>query len=284
VFGSGIGVGAPAYTPPRLPEFASWKISCTMPKNHKINYVPSIDGLRAVAVLMVMAYHLDRHLLPGGFVGVDIFFVISGFVVMLSIYQHRFNSIFELVSYFYARRLTRIAPALIFMLLVVSLASTSFIPSAWLSDTNSKTALYAFFGVSNLLLYDQSENYFDPRTDFNPFVHTWSLGIEEQFYLVFPLMIMLLVLNRFRYRATVSLAIAVFLSVSSLMACAILTPSYPLFSFFRNTNAVLGTWAWGCSSRIERVMDPSPRIDATIRIRIARLVGATPTWLMHHPV
>ncbi len=149
-------------------------------------YVPHIDGLRAIAVLSVILYHLNGRLLPGGFAGVDVFFVISGFVVSGSVSRLERISFPRFLEYFYARRLFRIAPALIVCLIVTALALDMFVPPAWLSGTNQKTGLAAFFGLSNFVLATSGNDYFSPRVDYNPFTHTWSLGVEEQFYLVFP--------------------------------------------------------------------------------------------------
>src|SRR5262249_54145250 len=85
-------------------------------------YFPAVDGLRALAVLTVMAFHLNEDVLPGGYVGVDIFFVISGFVVTASIAHRRFETLPSLLSYFYARGVTRILPALLVSLIVTSIA------------------------------------------------------------------------------------------------------------------------------------------------------------------
>jgi peptidoglycan/LPS O-acetylase OafA/YrhL len=160
-------------------------------------YVPEIDGLRAIAVGTVMTYHLNftASLLPGGFVGVDIFFVISGYVVSASLGRDAGRSLLDLLQRFYSRRILRIVPALLACLLATIAASILFIPNAWLSDTNYKTALYAFFGMSNFVLLG-ADSYFSPRPEFNPFTHTWSLAVEEQFYLFFPLIFF--VWNRFK--------------------------------------------------------------------------------------
>jgi peptidoglycan/LPS O-acetylase OafA/YrhL len=149
-------------------------------------YFPYIDGLRAFAVLSVLIYHLNAAWLPGGFVGVDIFFVISGFVVSASIASFRGQGLGAFLAYFYARRIKRIFPALIVCLLITGYVSALFIPSSWLSAVNQQTGLYAFFGLSNFILASTGRDYFAPTTEFNPYTHTWSLAVEEQFYLVFP--------------------------------------------------------------------------------------------------
>ncbi len=149
-------------------------------------YYPYIDGLRALAVLSVLVYHLHGPWLPGGFVGVDVFFVISGFVVSASIASFKGQGLWQFLSYFYARRIRRIFPALIACLLITSLASALFIPAIWLSEVNQRTGIYAFFGLSNFILAQTGRDYFAPTTEFNPYTHTWSLAVEEQFYLVFP--------------------------------------------------------------------------------------------------
>jgi peptidoglycan/LPS O-acetylase OafA/YrhL len=166
-------------------------------------YVPEIDGLRAIAVGTVMIYHLNfsASLLPGGFVGVDIFFVISGYVVSASLGRDAGLSLLDLLQRFYSRRILRIVPALLTCLLATIAASILFIPpNAWLIDTNYKTALYAFFGMSNFVLLG-AESYFSPGPEFNPFTHTWSLAVEEQFYLFFPLIFF--VWSRFKDRTGV---------------------------------------------------------------------------------
>lgn len=149
-------------------------------------HVAHIDGLRAIAVLAVIVYHLHETWLPGGFAGVDIFFAISGFVVATSVGHWNRGGFAAFLGYFYARRLQRIAPALMVCLLVTGLACALFIPPSWLSQANETTGSYAFFGLSNWYLAFHRENYFSPTVDFNPFTHTWSLGVEEQFYLLFP--------------------------------------------------------------------------------------------------
>ena len=151
-------------------------------------YLPHIDGLRGIAVLSVILYHLSSHLLPGGFVGVDVFFVISGFVVSRSTSAAQVSRFGALLASFYAHRVARIVPALVACLVATFLASCLFIPESWLSGSNEKTGLHAFLGFSNMVLARAENDYFAPKAGYNPFTHSWSLGVEEQFYLGFPCM------------------------------------------------------------------------------------------------
>lgn len=196
-------------------------------------YIPAIDGLRAIAVAAVFLYHLHPSLLPAGFVGVDVFFVISGFVVCHSVLQMRRDLSFTaLCSQFYARRIVRIAPALVACLLITGLVSTLFIPQTWLSQVNNKTAFAAFFGLSNFVLYASAGDYFSPRAEFNPFTHTWSLAVEEQFYLVFPALIFgaaFVQSARWRRAATVAM---VALVAGSLWLCVHWSQAEPAKAFY----------------------------------------------------
>jgi peptidoglycan/LPS O-acetylase OafA/YrhL len=157
-----------------------------MRREASASYFPYIDGLRALAVLSVLIYHLHGAWLPGGFVGVDVFFVISGFIVSASVMGFQGKSLKHFLLHFYARRIKRIFPALVVCLLVTAYVSALFIPESWLSSVNQRTGLSAFVGLSNFVLASSGRDYFAPTTDFNPYTHTWSLGVEEQFYLLFP--------------------------------------------------------------------------------------------------
>jgi peptidoglycan/LPS O-acetylase OafA/YrhL len=183
----------------------------------RIGYIPAVDGLRAVAVISVILYHLWPGLLPGGFNGVDIFFVISGFVVTGSMAGKRFESLKELLAFFYARRLMRIMPALVAMLLAAILATQLFVPDAWLSNSVEVTGGLAFAGLSNIALAFDSDSYFGPQAGYNPFTHTWSLGVEEQFYLLFPF---LLYRRQSDERGVIRLV--AILSAASLLLCGVL--------------------------------------------------------------
>jgi len=149
-------------------------------------YRPDIDGLRAVAVLSVIAYHAFPNLLTGGFVGVDIFFVISGFLISSIIFngleQHRFSFV-----EFYARRIRRIFPALALVLVCcLGYGWLVLLPDEF-RQLGKHTLAGAGF-VSNLVLNSEA-GYFDTAAELKPLLHLWSLGIEEQYYIVWPLLL-----------------------------------------------------------------------------------------------
>jgi peptidoglycan/LPS O-acetylase OafA/YrhL len=200
-----------------------------------MKYRSDIDGLRAVAVLSVMLYHLSGAWLPGGFTGVDVFFVISGYVVCGSLASSDSARLRGFIAGFYARRLARIVPALVVMLVTAAVLATLFIPRAWLNNSSDRTALYAFFGLSNWVMLEDDDAYFAPRAEFNPYAHTWSLGVEEQFYLIFPLLCFLWIRARScgRLRQARGTAAALFgLGIASLIGCYWATSQQPLAAFY----------------------------------------------------
>jgi len=185
--------------------------------------IPAIDGLRAVAVLSVLVYHLFPAVLPGGFVGVDIFFVISGYVVCGSLLKTPHQNLGSFLSGFYARRVLRIYPALIAMLTAVGILSRIFIPDSVLTGSCRNTGFAAFFGLSNFQLLWKSDGYFAPTVDYNPYLHTWSLAVEEQFYFLFPLVLFFCLRSmsfRSRLFAWVGFSILPLLFGISLLYCA----------------------------------------------------------------
>lgn len=151
-------------------------------------YRPEIDGLRAFAVVAVIINHFNKDILPGGYLGVDIFFVISGYVITSSLYGRPSKDFKDFISGFYERRIKRLVPALSVFVLITSIAVCLFNPSPELSLW---TGLSSLFGLSNLYLLKQSTDYFAQSTELNVFTHTWSLGVEEQFYILFPFLIWL---------------------------------------------------------------------------------------------
>ena len=146
-------------------------------------YRPEIDGLKAFAVAAVIINHFSKDILPGGYLGVDIFFVISGYVITSSLFGRPSKDFKDFITGFYERRIKRLVPALTVFVLITSIAICLFNPSP---GTSLRTGLNSLFGLSNLYLLRNSIDYFAKSTELNVFTHTWSLGVEEQFYILFP--------------------------------------------------------------------------------------------------
>ena len=151
-------------------------------------YRTEIDGLRALAVLPVISFHAGFDIFSGGFVGVDIFFVISGYLITTIIIKDLDNNTFSFKK-FYERRARRIFPALIFVILISSIISFIFLTRSELASYfKSVVATLLFF--SNFYFY-KTTPYFRSESDLEPLLHTWSLSIEEQFYIIFPITLLL---------------------------------------------------------------------------------------------
>src|SRR3990167_148555 len=151
-----------------------------------MKYRPDVDGLRALAVLPVVFYHLDIPPFSGAYVGVDIFFVISGYLITGLIREEIEQRKFSIIG-FYERRVRRIFPALITVLLFSSLVASRILMPDQFSKFGSSVFATVFF-ASNILFWRQS-GYFDATAAEKPLLHTWSLAVEEQFYIVFPLLL-----------------------------------------------------------------------------------------------
>lgn len=195
-------------------------------------YVPAIDGLRAVAVLAVILFHLRPGLLPGGFAGVDLFFVISGFVVTASLARRPAAGLRDRLGHFYARRVARILPALLVMLLVVTVLAAVFVRLVGVHESR-QYGIPAFFGLSNIVLARVDNDYFAPGAEFTLFLHTWTLGVEEQFYLLFPFLFHFGMRGRdpaAGRRRTAWIVAAV--SAASLVLCALLAASSWRHAFY----------------------------------------------------
>jgi peptidoglycan/LPS O-acetylase OafA/YrhL len=171
-------------------------------------YRPDIDGLRAIAVLLVVAYHIRTRFTPGGFIGVDVFFVISGFLITSILMRELDGSRFSIQG-FYVRRIRRIAPALICVLIVTSIVALFFLLPSELKDY-SRSVLAALASASNFYFWSQT-GYFKPEALAMPLLHTWSLAVEEQFYIIFPAFLALL----YRYARRSTLLILLILAVAS---------------------------------------------------------------------
>jgi peptidoglycan/LPS O-acetylase OafA/YrhL len=186
-----------------------------------IQYIPAIDGLRAIAVIAVILYHLGISWIPGGFLGVDLFFVISGYVItrlLLDSIQERGG--LDLRD-FYMARIRRLLPPLVFMIVV-----TSIVVGIWAPDTTKKfltDAPFSIFGGMNWWLVFNQQDYFESSGRPPLLQHTWSLAVEAQFYLLWPL-ILLLVLKYFGKKVIPAAA----LTIAAISGVALMLVSFQL--------------------------------------------------------
>lgn len=155
-----------------------------------LTYRPDIDGLRAIAVISVVLFHLEGTLLPGGFTGVDMFFVISGYLITKLIFNELKVSGSFSFSNFYLRRLRRLFPALFVTLLLSFLAASQLLAPADLVEF-AKSLVASIVSVSNVFFWSVA-GYFDSDSALKPLLHTWSLSIEEQFYFLWPALMVIL--------------------------------------------------------------------------------------------
>lgn len=198
-----------------------------------MNYRADIDGLRAVAVVSVLLFHLNEEFLTGGFVGVDIFFVISGFLITKLIASEVSRADSFSFKNFYLRRVRRLFPALFFTFaLSLVLAFQLFSPQHLASFGES--VVYATVSLSNFLFWSQS-SYFDQDNLFKPLLHTWSLSIEEQFYLIWPALLVALCLYLRSSLVVISLLV--------IGALSLLLNLYFLFNGEEMTRTLLGDQA-----------------------------------------
>lgn len=188
-------------------------------------YRPDIDGLRAVAIVAVVAFHARLPFFGGGYVGVDVFLVISGYLIGALVYRDICDSRFSFLN-FYERRAKRILPALLTVLVVCNLIAFALLSPLELRDYCAQ-AFSAVTSSSNIYFWLKS-NYFNPVAEFKPLLMTWSLGIEEQFYLLFPLTLVLLF--RFAKRRIPQIVAAGCLA--SFLLCVLCLRVYPSAAFY----------------------------------------------------
>ena len=253
-------------------------------------YRPAVDGLRGVAVLAVLGFHAFAEYVPGGFVGVDVFFVISGYLITGIIARHLQVGVFSFIE-FYARRVRRLFPALVLVLLVsVALGWLILLPDEFRLLGKHVTAAAMF--AANIAFWREA-GYFDISAEFKPLLHLWSLGVEEQFYLVWP--ILLVALWKYRTLLLTVLCASIVISLALSVTWASTEPNagfYLPFSRFWELGA-------GCLLALiqQRTLNhrsnrrpSSPRPDAPARRLLLNimpvaglaLIGASLFVLDHH--
>lgn len=197
-------------------------------------YFPHVDGLRTIAVGAVLLFHLDRHLLPGGFTGVDVFFVISGYLITTILVRENLGGSFHF-SRFYQRRIARILPASLAVIVAV-IAASAFTYGSQDFASIGATAAAAALSVANMKFASQG-NYFEASPDSQPLLHYWSLSVEEQFYFFLPLAIWI----AFRFGRGKRSLQRWFLAATlvSFAVCLVATTSQPTWAFY-----LLPTRAW----------------------------------------
>lgn len=152
-------------------------------------FYPEVQGLRAISIIAVILFHMQSRLLPGGYIGVDIFFVISGFVITKMISGEILRGSFS-ITRFYKNRVVRLLPNL-FLMIVASVVISYFVLKPYDFFQYAKSLQFSAIYLTNMV-FARQQGYFDMSRDVKPLLHTWSLSIEEQFYLIFPLFLLLL--------------------------------------------------------------------------------------------
>ncbi|HEV7991852.1 MAG TPA: acyltransferase family protein [Gemmatimonadaceae bacterium] len=206
-----------------------------VPGEERARFRPDIEGLRAVAILFVVAYHAGWRRAAGGFLGVDVFFVLSGFLITGLLVQEVAATGSLSLTNFWARRARRLLPAATCITLVVLVANAVLLsPFEQLSFAETVRS-FAVYG-SNILFAVRSADYFGGAASRDPMLHTWSLSVEEQFYLLFAPALLLLAISARRGGSLIFrrrfLALTVALSVASFVGCVLFELRYPTIAFF----------------------------------------------------
>lgn len=196
-----------------------------MPRGLRLQYRAEIDGLRAIAIIPVVLFHAGVGAFAGGFIGVDVFFVISGYLITSIIRQEVEAGTFSVVR-FYERRARRILPALYFMILLCIPAAYFILVPYQIKDLSQGIIATVAF-LSNYFFYLETD-YFDPFTNKSPLLHTWTLSVEEQFYVVFPLL--LLGISKVARRMLTPALVAIL--AASFASAVYLTESNSILSFY----------------------------------------------------
>jgi len=232
--------------------------------SHQTKYRPDLDGLRAIAVLSVIAYHLSTNLLQGGYLGVDIFFVLSGYLITKIIWREALSRQFS-VARFYERRVRRILPALGVLLIVVSVFGTWILLPIDLEGL-AKSVFATLVFAANIYFWNDT-GYFALGADEKPLLHVWSLGVEEQFYIIFPLLVVLCI----RWRRSALLPLTSALVLLSFLSNVLLNKMVLQSVAFY----LLPARAWEIGAGALLALAPPPKVENPwLRQALALLAGA----------
>ena len=191
------------------------------------SYRPDIDGMRAIAVLLVVLYHANFPFITGGYIGVDVFFVLSGFLITLGIDKEMNTNSFSFKQ-FYLRRIRRIIPVLVFIMLIVTIPACFILFSDDL-ESYARTLLHTILSTNNLHLWINNGDYFAGNSDLMPFLHTWSLSVEEQFYFLWPLLLLFI---HHKLSLQKRLIFIVLFLILGIILSVYLTNTNPNFAYF----------------------------------------------------
>ena len=244
--------------------------SATLPSDS--NYRPDIDGLRAMAVMSVVLYHAGIPGLSGGFIGVDVFFVISGFLITTQLISNRDIGFRSLLANFYARRARRILPSLTVVTTAALLLGWFFLLPDGDQQDLAKSAIASALFVSNIFFWSMRKDYFAGPAELQPLLHTWSLSVEEQYYLILPFMLLVVwTIERKFIRRPNSLVCPtlVVLSAASLVSSVWLTASDPPAAFFLIPSRF---WELGTGAVLGITMTATTRVPIP---GLLRLIGLT---------
>ena len=231
--------------------------------------VKNIDGLRAIAVLAVIFFHASFPGVNGGYIGVDIFFVISGYVITKSILSKKELGTFSIIG-FYESRIRRLFPSLALVSISTFFLCFLLTPSDFLEI--SKSLLSVVTGTANIFFW-KTTNYFTKPGEYISFLHTWSLSLEEQFYFLFPVIFLLLL----KFRSSLRRALLLLTAALSLLLAILLLNVGPLFSFYmlptRAWELLLGVVVadWSFHKRARATNTPTSRVFSVLAIAVVLL-------------
>jgi peptidoglycan/LPS O-acetylase OafA/YrhL len=234
-------------------------------------YRPDVDGLRACAVVAVVLYHVGVPGISGGFIGVDVFFVISGFLITSQLISESHSTSYSLIVDFYARRARRILPSLALVTSATLILGWVFLLPDGEQQNLAKSAIASALFVSNIFFWQVNNDYFADRAELQPLLHTWSLSVEEQYYLVWPALLLILwAVERYcRLRANCLVAGAVLIfSISSFVLSIHWAGASPLSAFFLTPSRV---WELGTGAALSLIISKNNRAALSESFRLIGL-------------